>query len=116
MTPEEIRELLENNDNEDYGSGWSFWLYESDDFVNISPNLQARRVYARGGGEGGGESVEIVIEVRHQGLTIPEFNGSRFFQKLGSYYSHAGVYWDDYDHSYSEVSPVIKQVTVYEKV
>jgi hypothetical protein len=52
--------------------------------------------------EGGGEDVSVVIKI-----------GDQYFEKLGYYASHYGCEWDG---SLTEVKPVEKTITVYERV
>jgi len=57
-----------------------------------------------GGGEGGTENVELVLQVTHPDTT------ERYFRKYGSYFSHDGFYWDG---PVEEVRAYAKVVTDY---
>jgi hypothetical protein len=121
ITVDEVESLLEGErEYDEYGDddyeefGWYFWLYEghSDDWTILNSEYMARTVKTAGGGEGGGEYVEIVVEVTPHVGGVQKFSmESRFFEKLGSYYSHAGC---DFDGSFTEVHPKQKTITVYE--
>jgi hypothetical protein len=111
---DEIRALLERQE-ENYDFGWYHWLHESDpEFVDIGEGLMARTVRTKGGYEGGGEKVEVVVEVSPHIDGIKKFSmESRFFKKLGWYMSHDGV---EFDYSgIKEVFPKLKTITVYEE-
>jgi hypothetical protein len=61
-------------------------------------------VYREGGGEGGGEYVERVYEVKKDGQTI------NFIRTTGFYDSYDGIDWSQL---YDEVKPVQVTVTRY---
>lgn len=108
------REYDEFGDDDYEELSWGHWLHEgTGDFEKISPSLLARTVKTVGGYEGGGEYVEMVIEVRP---TIESrevwYPASRFFKKLGFYTSFNGT---DFDGEFFEVFPKQRTVTVYEK-
>lgn len=110
----EIEALLEQQD-EDYDFGWFHWLFEghTDEFHILSDDYMARTVHTVGGHEGGGENVEVVVEVSPHVGGIKKFSmESRFFKKLGWYASFAGT---DFDGPMIEVQPRQKTITVYEK-
>lgn len=109
-----IEGLLEQRE-ENYDFGWFYWLYEghTDEFHIISDNYMARTVHSTGGHEGGGEHVEVVVEVSPHVGGIKKFSmESRFFKKLGWYASFAGT---EFDGPLVEVFPKHKTITVYEK-
>lgn len=122
ITIDEVESLLTSQREydefgEDYYEefSWSFWHWEApeEDFTIINDEYMARPVYRKGGGEGGGESVRLVIEVSPHVNGIQKFSmESRFFEKLGYYGSYYGTDWDG---SFHEVFPHQKMVTVYEK-
>jgi hypothetical protein len=94
---------------------WHFWLYEGGDgeFVRLNDQYMGRTVKTVGGHEGGGEYVEIVVEVSPHVDGKKKFSfQSRFFKKLGWYQSYHGV---DMDGTFKEVFPKQKTITVYEE-
>lgn len=95
---------------------WYYWLWDghSDEWTVISETLRARTVHTVGGHEGGGENVEIVVEVEQYGMDQVDTwdTPSRYFEKLGYYGSYYGC---DFDGSFTEVFPQQKTITVYEK-
>lgn len=119
---EEIENLLEGNgreydeeadDQEEFG--WYFWLWEGhkDAWTILNNKYMARTVHTLGGSEGGGENVEIVVEVTPHFAGVQKFSmESRFFEKLGYYASFDGC---DFDGSFTEVWPQQKTITVYER-
>jgi hypothetical protein len=109
------REYDEFGDDDYEEFGWYFWLHEGykDEWTILSPELMARTVKTVGGHEGGGENVEIVVEVSPHVGGIQKFSmESRYFEKLGFYMSHAGC---DFDGTFTEVFPKQRTITVYEK-
>lgn len=110
------REYDEFGDDDYEEFGWYFWLWDGhkDEWTVISPEFMARTVHTVGGHEGGGENVEIVVEVTQISCKREaEWNPqSRYFEKLGYYASHAGC---DFDGSFTEVFPQERTITVYEK-
>lgn len=122
ITINEVESLLTSSrehdefGDEDYEEfSWSFWHWEAPrkTFTLLNDEFMARTVHTRGGGEGGGENVELVIEVTAHVNGIQKFSmESRFFRKLGFYGSYYGTDWDG---SFDEVFPHEKTVTVYEK-
>lgn len=76
--------------------------------VGCNPELHegitATYVDGDGGSEGGGESVERVYQIEHEGKTVC------FLRSTGSYYSHEGIFWDN---SFEIVYPHEVLVTQY---
>jgi hypothetical protein len=55
--------------------------------IELADGFDFEEVYSEGGGEGGGEYVERVWEIKYGGTHIA------FVRTIGSYYSHDGIYW-----------------------
>lgn len=121
ITKDEVESLLEglggeaDEDSDNYERvGWGYWLYEGTaEFTLLNEEYMARTVQTKGGSEGGGSEVVVIVEF------TPHVNGikkmsmeSRYFEKLGFYGSYYGV---DFDGTFTEVFPKQKTVTVYEK-
>lgn len=107
---DDIESLLVNEDR-----SWSYWLWDghTDEWTILSDEYMARTVHTVGGHEGGGENVEIVVEVTPHVDGIQKFSmESRFFEQLGYYGSYYGT---DFDGTFTEVFPQQKTITVYEK-
>lgn len=124
MEASDFEELLTTGDRAfEYGDqkyqepfSWYFWLYEGGDgeFVRLNDQYMARTVKTVGGSEGGGEYVEVVVEVTQESCKREEeWNPqSRYFRKLGWYQSYNGT---DFDGKFKEVFPKQKTITVYEE-
>lgn len=122
ITAQEVESLLTSSREydefgDDYyeGFSWSFWLYEASgtEWTKLNEEYMARPVVQKGGGEGDGESVRLVIEFTAHVDGVQKFSmESRFFEKLGYYGSYYGTDWDG---TFNEVFPFQKVVTVYEK-
>ncbi len=70
----------------------------------IPAGFEVGEAYSKGGGEGGGETVIRVYEIKYEGGVV-------YVRATGSYYSHDGTYWND---DFTFVRP--KEVTVIKYV
>jgi len=97
VTVEQVQEAVERY-NEDAGEDEFWYEVEYSSPLSVGDH-EFIYVTGEGGGEGGGEHVEIVFGVEDQ-----------LFRKTGFYSSYDGTSWDG---SLEEVEPYEKMVTFY---